>query len=137
MGTIKVDLTNKYGKFKMLNATNGGPIYKRHAADQWRTNITEYKDARIPFSRNHDSNAIAAYGGPYAHDISAIFPNFAADENDAGNYDFDCTDESILCTLEAGTKTFFRLGQTIEHQIKNTILCRRRILKSGRVSANM
>lgn len=24
MGTIKVDLTNKYGKFKMLNATNGG-----------------------------------------------------------------------------------------------------------------
>ena len=118
MGTIKVDLTNKYGKFKMLNATNGGPIYKRHATDQWRTNITEYKDARIPFSRNHDSNAIAAYGGPYAHDISAIFPNFAADENDAGNYDFDCTDESILCTLEAGTKTFFRLGQTIEHQIK-------------------
>ena len=83
MGTIKVDLTNKYGKFKMLNATNGGPIYKRHATDQWRTNITEYKDARIPFSRNHDSNAIAAYGGPYAHDISAIFPNFAADENDA------------------------------------------------------
>ena len=73
MGTIKVDLTNKYGKFKMLNATNGGPIYKRHAADQWRTNITEYKDARIPFSRNHDSNAIASYGGPYAHDISAIF----------------------------------------------------------------
>ncbi len=118
MGTIKVDLTNKYGKFKMLNATNGGPIYKRHATDQWRTNITEYKDARIPFSRNHDSNAIAAYGGPYAHDISAIFPNFAADENDADNYDFACTDESILCTLEAGTKTFFRLGQTIEHQIK-------------------
>ena len=118
MGTIKVDLTNKYGKFKMLNATNGGPIYKRHATDQWRTNITEYREARIPFSRNHDSNAIAAYGGPYAHDISAIFPNFAADENDADNYDFACTDESILCTLEAGTKTFFRLGQTIEHQIK-------------------
>lgn len=118
METIKIDLNNKYGKFKILNATNGGPFYKRHATDQWRTNFTEYKAARIPFSRNHDSNAAAVYGGPYAHDISAIFPNFDADENNADNYDFACTDESILCTLEAGTKTFFRLGQTIEHQIK-------------------
>ena len=118
MENIKIDLTTTYGKFKILNATNGGPIYKRHAADQWRTNFAEYKEAKIPFSRNHDSNAVAAYGGPYAHDVSAIFPNFDADENDENNYDFACTDESILCTLEAGTKTFFRLGQTIEHQIK-------------------
>jgi len=29
-----------------------------------------------------------------------------------------CTDESIEVCLDAGTKTFFRLGQTIEHQIK-------------------
>ena len=113
MDIIKVDLKEKYGKFKILNATNGGPFYKRHAADQWRTNINEYKNARIPFSRNHDSNAATVYGGPYAHDISAIFPNFDADENDENNYDFACTDESILCTLDAGTKTFFRLGQTM------------------------
>lgn len=118
MDNIKIDLTTTYGEFKILNATNGGPIYKRHAADQWRTNFAEYKEAKIPFSRNHDSNAVAAYGGPYAHDVSAIFPDFDADENDEKNYDFACTDESILCTLEAGTKTFFRLGQTIEHQIK-------------------
>lgn len=118
METIKVNLENKYGKFKILNATNGGPIYKRHATDQWRTNFSWYKEANIPYSRNHDSNATGVYGGPFAHDISAIFPCFDADENNPDNYDFACTDESLLCTLEAGTKTFFRLGQTIEHQIK-------------------
>lgn len=52
------------------------------------------------------------YGGPYAHDITAIFPNFDADENNPESYDFACTDESILTTLDAGTETFFRLGQS-------------------------
>ena len=118
MQTITFNLQRTFGKFKPLNATNGGPGHKRHAKDQYRSNYTEYKQARIPYSRNHDSNVITVYGGPYAHDITAIFPDFNADENDPNSYDFACTDESILCTLEAGTKTYFRLGQTIEHQIK-------------------
>ena len=118
MENILFDISKKYGQFKILNATNGGPFHKRHANDQYRSNFLEYKEAKIPYSRNHDSNACIIYGGPYAHDISSIFPNFDADENNPENYDFACTDESILATLEAGTKTFFRLGQTIEHQIK-------------------
>lgn len=119
MHTIKFDLSKNYGQFKIMNATNGGPFYKRHANDQFRTNFAEYKAARIPYSRNHDSNLSGSiYGGPYAHDISAIFPNFDADENDPNNYVFENTDEAILCSLDAGTKTFFRLGQTIEHQIR-------------------
>ena len=77
-----------------------------------------YKAARIPYSRNHDSAICMAYGGPYSHDISNIFPNFDADPYNPDSYDFACTDESILACLEAGTETFFRLGQTIEHQIK-------------------
>ena len=119
MDTLKFDLSKKSGKFKILNATNGGPWHKRHVHDQWRSNFEDYKAARIPFSRNHDSNLSGeTYGGPYAHDITAIFPNFDADENLPESYDFACTDESILVTLDAGTETFFRLGQTIEHQIK-------------------
>lgn len=118
MQTITFNLQRTFGKFKPLNATNGGPAHKRHAKDQYRSNYTEYKQARIPYSRNHDSNFSSVYGGPYAHDITAIFPDFNADENDPNSYDFACTDESILCTLEAGTKTYFRLGQMIEHQIK-------------------
>ena len=86
--------------------------------DQWRTNFNEYKAAKIPYSRNHDSNYNSIYGGPFAHDITGIFPDFNADPTDPESYDFACTDESILTTLDAGTETFFRLGQSIEHHIK-------------------
>lgn len=118
MSTLKFDTKTEYGIFKPLNATNGGPIHKRHVFDQVRSNIKEYESAKIPFSRNHDSNLCASYGAPYVHDISAIFPDFTKDESDPGNYQFENTDESILITLDAGTKTFFRLGQSIEHAIK-------------------
>ena len=118
METLTFDLYKKGVKFKILNATNGGPWHRRHANDQYRSNLDSYKAARIPYSRNHDSGVVGIYGGPFSHDITRIFPNFEADAEDPASYDFACTDESILCTLEAGTKTFFRLGQTIEHQIK-------------------
>lgn len=118
METLKFDLTKKYGAFKPLNATNGGPWHKRHADDQYRTNLEDYKALRIPYSRNHDSGVCGIYGGPYSHDITNIFPDFSADPLDPASYDFDCTDEAILVCLDADTKTFFRLGQTIEHQIR-------------------
>lgn len=118
MRTLHLDTDTVYGSFKPLNATNGGPWHKRHANDQYRTNLPDYKAARIPYARNHDSCGCGIYGGPFAHDVSVIFPDFSADVNDPASYDFACTDESILVTLEAGTKTFFRLGETIEHHIK-------------------
>ncbi len=118
MENIIFDTSVSYGKFKLLNATNGGPWHKRHADDQYRTNMADYKAARIPYSRNHDSAVCGIYGGPYSHDITCIFPDFNADPYSPDSYDFACTDEAILVCLEAGTETFFRLGQTIEHQIK-------------------
>lgn len=118
MDILKFDLNSDGNKFKILNATNGGPWHKRHANDQFRSNLLDYKAARIPYSRNHDSGICSVYGGPYSHDITNIFPNFDADPYDPASYDFSCTDESVLVCLDAGTETFFRLGQTIEHQIK-------------------
>ena len=118
METIRFDMASDFGAFKPLNATNGGAVHKRHAADQYRSNFEEYKRARIPYARNHDSQGITAYGGTYSHDITKLFPRFEADPYDAASYDFACTDEAILVTLEAGTKTFFRLGEGIEHDIK-------------------
>ncbi|MBR6634045.1 MAG: hypothetical protein IKL41_00275, partial [Clostridia bacterium] len=110
MEVLKFDLTREGKKFKILNATNGGPWHKRHATDQLRSNFADYKAARIPYSRNHDSAVQGIYGGPYSHDITYIFPNFDADPYDPDSYDFACTDESILVCLDAGTQTFFRLG---------------------------
>ena len=118
MENLKFDLSREGKPFKILNAVNGGPWHKRHVDDQYRSNLEDYKAARIPYSRNHDSAACGIYGGPYSHDVSCIFPDFNADPYDPASYDFACTDESILVCLEAGTETFFRLGQTIEHQIK-------------------
>ena len=117
MDTIRFDLMREGNAFKLLNCTNGGPWGRKAVHDQFRTNFDAYAEARIPYSRNHDSAACGVYGGPYSHDVSCIFPDFDADENDPKNYDFACTDDSILMTLEAGTETFFRLGQTIEHQV--------------------
>lgn len=118
MEELRFDLSKKSGSFKILNATNGGPYHKRHINDQYRSNFAEYKAARIPYSRNHDSGVEGIYGGPYSHDIKNIFPDFNADPYNPEAYDFACTDEAILVCLDAGTETFFRLGQTIEHQIK-------------------
>ena len=118
METLKFDLSQSGNSFKILNATNGGPWHKRHANDQYRSNFNNDRAARIPYRRNHDSALCSIYGGPYSHDITCIFPDFNADPYDPASYDFACTDESLLVCLEAGTETFFRLGQTIEHQVK-------------------
>ena len=112
--TLKFDLENKQGKFKILNATGGGPWYKRYSSDQLRSNFKDYQAARIPYQRNHD----LGHNNHFAHDVSQIFRNFDADENDPESYDFAVTDEYILATLDAGTKTFYRLGESIDHDIK-------------------
>ena len=82
METIRFDMTSDFGPFKPLNATNGGAVHKRHAADQYRSNFEEYKRARIPYARNHDSSGVTAYGGTYSHDITKLFPRFEADPCD-------------------------------------------------------
>lgn len=118
MENIKFDLSKKLGKFRPMNAVNNGPVHKRHANDQARSNLNDYKAARIPFARNHDAAFFATYGGEHSVDISAIFPDFDADPYKEESYDFACTDEYIAITYEAGTETFYRLGQKIEHYIK-------------------
>ena len=119
MDTIRFDTATEYGPLRRMNAVNNGPVYKRHANDQNSGGtLALYRALRIPYARNHDANLTAELGGPHIVDISAIFPNFDADENDPKSYDFACTDEYIAVTELAGAKTFFRLGQSIEHRIK-------------------
>jgi len=118
MEILKFDLEKHGGKFKIMNAVNNGPSHKRHAQNQPLSNLEKYKAAGIPYARNHDASFYAPYGGEHTVDISAIFPDFDAPVDDPASYDFACTDEYTLVTLEAGTQTFYRLGQKIEHTIK-------------------
>ncbi|MBR1587604.1 MAG: hypothetical protein IJ658_04680 [Kiritimatiellae bacterium] len=111
---VTVDLGDEIRPVKPMNAVNNGPAVKKPGGDQVRGNFEDYKAARIPFARTHDSISCVA-GGAHTCDINAIFRNFDADENDPRNYDFVFTDHYLDNIRRAGTEVFFRLGQTIEH----------------------
>ena len=112
--TVTVDMKGEVGPIRLMNAVNNGPAVAPVRGDQKRGNFEEYKAARIPFARTHDAiNCVS--GGAHCCDIDAIFPDFDADENDPKNYDFVFTDHYLDSMVRAGTKPYFRLGQTIEH----------------------
>ena len=113
---IRIYPEQTLGKIKPMHAVNNGPIIARN--DQTTGNGPAYRNAKIPFARNHDASFCSSYGGEHTVDITAIFPNFDADENDPASYDFHLTDEYIEKTWLVGTETFFRLGQKIEHPSK-------------------
>ena len=112
--TVTVDPAQALGAIKPMHAVNNGPVVKKPGGDQVRGNFEDYKAARIPLARTHDSSNCVS-GGAHTCDINAIFPNFDADENDPKNYDFVFTDHYLDAIRRAGTAVFFRLGQTIEH----------------------
>ena len=111
---ITVDPAREVGPIRPMSSVNGGPKVAPVGGDQKAGNFEGYQAARIPMARTHDCITCVS-GGPHTCDISAIFPNFDADENDPQNYDFVFTDYYLDSMVRAGTKPFFRLGQTIEH----------------------
>jgi hypothetical protein len=111
---VTVDPSHEVAPVKPMHAVNNGPSVKKPGGDQKCGNFETYKAARIPYARTHDSiNCVG--NGSHNCDISAIFPNFDADENDPKNYDFVFTDHYLDNIRRAGAEVFFRLGQSIEH----------------------
>ena len=92
MVQVQVDFLQSMGKVKPMHAVNNGPVYK-FAADQRITNIDAFREAGIPFARNHDASFCATYGGSHTVDVHAIFPDFDKDPYDPASYDFAITDE--------------------------------------------
>ena len=116
MANLTIDINVSTGRVKPMHCVNNGPVKAR--TDQVRGNFDAYKALQIPYARNHDASFCANYGGPHCVDINAVFPCFDRDEDDPAAYDFQLTDEYILNTLAAGTRTFYRLGSRIEHETK-------------------
>ena len=116
MNTVKVDFLDKVGAIKPMNAVNNGPKHKSNV--QTRGNFEEYKAARFPYARTHDSAECLAHGAPHIVDIWRVFPDFDADPDLPESYDFFLTDRYLQTIIDAGTKVFYRLGQTIEHSPK-------------------
>ena len=96
------------GPIKPMNAGNNGPV---------DGTMESYTALRIPYARTHDTALGTEYGG-HCIDINQIFPNFNANVNNPRSYDFTNSDVVLRDMLKAGTKPFFRLGQSIEHQTK-------------------
>ncbi len=113
---VEVNPAVEKGPIKLMNAVNNGPTKPR--IDQSRGNFDEYAALEIPYARVHDANHSSTYGGPHVVDISAVFPNWEADETKPENYDFHLTDEYLSTMRAAGTQVFYRLGQSIEHLSK-------------------
>ena len=118
MACLQFDLLHQKGAFKQINGMNGGPCHKRHSLGQNRTTLEAYKTLRVPFCRNQETNYDGFFGVPKTYNIANVFPDFDADPYNPDSYDFGCTDEAVAICLEAGTNLFYRLGESIEPQIK-------------------
>ncbi len=105
---VQINPSVEKGPIKLMNAVNNGPSKAR--SDQTRSNFDEYAAAKIPYARTHDSAHCHAYGGPHTVDISAIFPDWDADETKPESYDFTITDDYLKTIRAAGTEPFYRLG---------------------------
>ncbi len=113
MANVKVDFTKRIGRIKCINAVNNGPVKKGRS--QHLENFELYKELNIPYARNHDASLCYEYGLNHCVDVCNIFRDFDADPENPENYDFFLTDKYIAETLEAGTETYYRLGESIEH----------------------
>jgi len=113
---VTVDFNKTAGKVKPMHAVNNGPSGSK--VRECMYNHDYFKEAGIPYARNHDAAFYTGYGGDGTVDVHRIFRNFDADVNDPASYEFEWTDKYIEDTESVGTKTFYRLGATIEHQRK-------------------
>ena len=105
---IKVDFAKKTHAPKPVNGVNNGPICKQGIIDLSR----HYKKLHIPTIRLHDTDGANAR---FLVDVTRIFPNFDADENDEKNYFFGPTDRLLNAIHALGAETVYRLGESIDH----------------------
>ena len=111
---VTMDEARELGPIKAMNAVNNGPSVANPGGEHKRGNNEEYAALRIPYARTHDSIAVVGLR-EHCCDVSAVFPDFEADENDPENYDFVYTDHYLDAIRRAGTEIFYRLGETTEH----------------------
>ncbi len=113
---VSVEPSVEIGPIKAMNGVNNGPNAVR--SDQTRSTFEPFAALKIPYARVHDANLTEDYGGSHVVDISAIFPDWDADETMPESYDFTITDEYLSTMRAAGAEPYYRLGQSIEHAIK-------------------
>lgn len=115
---ITINKEVEKGVIKPLHCVNNGPLHNKGSIGTGRSTLKLFKEAGIPYARNHDASFFSSYGGEHTVDVNFIFPDFSADPYDPASYDFTFTDEYNERIMMAGTKVFYRLGSKIEHGSK-------------------
>lgn len=111
---IIANFENVTGKIKPMHGTNMGP---RQGGTSLPMDFTkEFTEIGIPFARLHDVEY--PYGNNQYIDIHCIFPDFDADETLEESYNFEPTDRYLKAIDDAHCKTFYRLGESIDHYEK-------------------
>ncbi|MBO4429514.1 MAG: hypothetical protein J5832_06125 [Clostridia bacterium] len=115
MSSVKIDVSKKLGKMKIMHAVNNVPAGDAVRSADSISNYKYFREAGIPFCRNHDAAGFYGYCGEFIVDVHRIFRNFDADENDPASYDFEYTDKYVAAADSVGSEVFYRLGAMIEH----------------------
>lgn len=132
MKTVRLYPAKTKGKIKPLHGVGGGPLTGHFENDA----TEEFIAAGIPYSRLHDIEW--PFGSGEFVDIHCIFPDFDKDENDPSSYNFVLTDEYLKAIIAAGTKPFYRLGNSIEQwPIKRYIHPPKDFRKWGRICSHI
>ena len=132
MKEIKLYPDKIKGKIKPLHGVGGGPLTGHFENDA----TEEFIAAGIPYSRLHDIEW--PLGSGEFVDIHCIFPDFDKDENDPASYNFTFTDLYIKAIIAAGTKPFYRLGNSIEQwEVKRYIHPPKDFAKWGRICSHI
>ena len=111
MNNVYVNFENVIGNIKPMHGVCCAP-YTQFGGKEQPIIQKFFKEGNIPYCRLHD--CCGTYGGTYFVDISNVFPDFDADENDPASYDFYYTDEYIRAIQVSGAEAYYRLGETIE-----------------------
>ena len=128
MTTVRVNFEKTVGKIKPMHAVNNGPT-KGPRMFPLSGNFDAYKEAGIPFARNHDAAFCASYGGEHTVDINAIFPNFRMILPPMISPAPMNTPER---SWRQAPRSFIALATRSITVSRNMILSRRRIITSGR-----
>ena len=108
--SIQINVKKTNNPIRELNGVGNGPVNGNFLRDRTK----EFKEAGISYSRTHDTEGF--YGSGEFINIHCIFPDFRADVNDPESYNFACTDIYLKNIINAGTKVYYRLGESIENR---------------------
>lgn len=111
MKQITFDFSKTTHPPKMIHGVNNGPICNQNVVDLSH----RYREMHIPSIRLHDTDGA---NSRFYVDVSRIFPNFDADENNPASYYFAHTDHLIASIDALGAEVVYRLGESIDHDIE-------------------